>query len=258
MRILVITEEDEFYLPLAVGVLLDNVGDEIVEVVCARNPLLPSMFKTARKFYGTFGLLPILSQGFRVFKAKILDKFGFLNYTGRFFSIERLCKFHNIPYRYADNINSLEFLEHCRDLNIDLIASVSPTQIFKEEIIDLPKYGCLNIHTAELPKYRGLYPTFWAMSCGEKKLGISIHYIEQGIDTGKILLQDKVDIPPRTTMHHMLTVTKQKGAELLAKAIGQIGEGTVQAHYAEGEGSYFSFPTPESYRQFRKNGYKLW
>jgi methionyl-tRNA formyltransferase len=143
-------------------------------------------------------------------------------------------------------------------LKIDLIASVSPTQIFKENLINLPKHGCINIHTAELPKYRGLYPTYWAMACGEKAVGISIHYIEKGIDTGKIIFRDEVEIPPNTTLDHMLRITKLKGAELLVKAIEQIEKGNVQAFYPEGEGSYFSFPTPDSYKEFKNRGYKLW
>jgi methionyl-tRNA formyltransferase len=258
MRILIITEEDEFYLPLSIDYLLKNCGEDIVEVVCARNPLLPSKLKAAREFFNTFGFGPILSQGLRVAKARVRDAFGWLNFSGRHYSVKHVCKAHNIPYSFSDNINSPEFLQHCNDLNINLIASVSPTQIFKEHLINLPKYGCINIHTAKLPKYRGLYPTYWAMACGEKTIGVSIHYIEKGIDTGKILLQQEVEISPGTTLDHMLTVTKLKGAELLVQAFKQIAENKVSAFYPEGEGSYFSFPTSDSYKKFKKHGYKLW
>jgi methionyl-tRNA formyltransferase len=258
MRILVITEEDEFYLPLSIDHLLKNCVDDIIEVVCARNPLTPNKFETARKFYGAFGLGPILSQGFRVAKARLLDKFNWLNFSGRYYSVKHVCKAHNKPYLQIDKINAPDFLQHCRELKLDLIASVSPTQIFKGELINLPKHGCINIHTAKLPKYRGLYPTYWAMACGEKTIGISIHYMEEGIDTGRIILQDEVEIPPCTTMDQMLRATKLKGVELLLRAIRQIAESTVQAFYPEGEGSYFSFPTPDSYKDFKSRGYKLW
>ena len=76
MRILVITEEDEFYLPLSIQYILNNCPYEIVEVVCARNPLLPSKLMAARKFYTAFGLGPILSHGLRLVKAKALDTFA--------------------------------------------------------------------------------------------------------------------------------------------------------------------------------------
>ncbi|MHC4617643.1 MAG: methionyl-tRNA formyltransferase [Planctomycetota bacterium] len=258
MRILVITEEDAFYLPLSIDYLLTNCREDIVEVVCARNPLLPGKFTAARKFYKAFGFGPILSQGLREVKAKVLDAFGRLNFAGRYYSVRRVCEAHGVACLDSEDINAPDFLQHCQGLTVDLIASVSPTQIFKEHLINVAKYGCINIHTAKLPKYRGLYPTYWAMASGERSVGISIHYIEKGIDTGKVLLQDEVEIPPQTTLDYMLRTTKLKGADLLIKAIRRIGEGTVQAFYPEGESSYFSFPTAHSYKQFKKHGYKLW
>jgi len=258
MRILIITEEDEFYLPFSIDYILRNIKTEVVEVVCARNPLLPSKFKAACKFYKSFGLKPVLLQAFRLLRAKLQDTIPCLNRSDRQYSVRRTCKAHGVTYLHCDNINSDDFLQHCRELAIDLIASVSPTQIFKEKLITLPKYGCINIHTAKLPKYRGLYPTYWAMSSGETTIGISVHYIEKGIDTGKIIMQDEVEVPGSTTLDNMLRVTKIKGAELLIEAVGQIETGTVRPFYPEGDGSYFSFPTWESYKDFRGRGYKLW
>jgi methionyl-tRNA formyltransferase len=258
LRVLIITEEDELYLPLSIQHILQTCPYEIVEIACARNPLLPNKLKALKKFYKTFGIVPIAKHCLRLLKAKMLDKIPALNFTGRYYSVKQLCRAFNKPCRFVENINSEEFLNYCRQLSIDMVASVSSTQIFKKQLINLPKYGCINIHTAKLPKYRGLYPVYWAMAYGEKSLGVSIHYIEEGIDTGKIILQEEVAIPPHSTLDHMLKVTKIKGAELLVRAIGQIAEGTVQAFYSQDQGSYFSFPTPDSYKNFRSYGYKLW
>ena len=258
MKVLIITEEDEFYIPLSVQYVFDNCPFEIMEVVCVKNPSLHGKFKTARKFYGAFGLFPILSHGLRLVKAKVLDSFTWLNFTKRYFSVKRVCKAYGKKYSYCENVNADKFIRHCRELKVDLIAAVSPSQIFKEQLINLPVHGCINIHTAKLPKYRGLYPTFWAMSSGEKTIGISIHYIEKGIDTGKIILQDEMDIPNNTTLDHMLTVTKVKGAELLVKAITLISENKAEVFYPEDKGSYFSFPTRQAYKKFKSYGYKLW
>lgn len=258
MRILVVTEEEELYLPLSIDRLLDRLGEQVLEVVCVRNRLLPSKFKAARKFCKIFGTGLVIHHGYRLVKAKILDKFDTLNFTGRYYSVKRVCRKYKIPYLLCDDINSADFLEHCQQLKVEIIACVSPTQIFKEDLINLPKYGCINIHTAKLPKYRGLYPTYWAMACGEKTVGISIHYIDKKIDTGRIILQDEVEIPPKVTLDQMLTTTKLKGVELLVEAIRQIASGTAQAYTPEGKGTYFSYPTSESYKNFRSLGYKLW
>jgi methionyl-tRNA formyltransferase len=258
MKILIITEEDEFYLPLCLDRFLKQNKHEVLEVVLARNPLTANMFQTAKKFVLTFGLLPFFRHACRLLQAKLLDTFPFLNHTGRYFSIQRVCRAYKIPCCHAEKINAPNFLERCRRLNPDLILSISPTQIFKETLIQLPRYGCINIHTAKLPRYRGLYPTYWAMASGEKTIGISVHYIENGIDTGKIIVQDEIEIPPRTTMDFMLRETKLKAADLLLEAVRQIESGKVSASYPQGDGSYFSFPTPESYKEFKKNGYELW
>ena len=258
MKVLIVTEEDELYIPLSISHILKGSKHEIVGVVCARNPISPGKFKIALKFFGAFGFVPILSHILRLIKVKFLDIFPWLNFTGKFYSVKRVCQKYNTPYFYCENLNSEKFIQYCRELNIALIASVSPSQIFKEDLINLPKHGCINIHTAKLPKYKGLYPTYWAMAHGEKTLGISIHYIEKGIDTGKIILNDEVEIPPAATMDYMLTVTKLKGADLLLKAIDIISSGEVCAEYAHGEGSYFSFPTRQSYNDFKRFGYRLW
>lgn len=258
MRILIITESDEFYLPLALQSFLKNNHYEILEVVIAKNPLLKSKLHTAVTFGKTFGLAPVIYKGMSLIKAKIFDFFPKLNRTGRFWSVEKVCQSYEIKHSYCDDVNDINFIDYLSSLKIDLIACISPTQIFKEKLISTPKHGCINIHTADLPNYRGLYPTYWAMAAGENKIGICIHSIEAGIDTGKILIRDEEKIPPKSSMDFMLNKTKISGGRLLSQACKLIYDGKVNSEYAEGEGSYFSFPTKESYKLFKKNGYSLW
>jgi len=254
---MILTAEDELYIPLSIDYLLRRFKSEVVEVVCARNHLIKSKYVAAKIFSKAFGVFSVLAQGLRVAGAKIFDNLDAVNFTGRRYSVRKVCRLYNVNYLFVDNVNASDFLSHCRDLKPDLIVAVSPSQIFKGALIGIPAFGSINIHTAKLPKYRGLYPTFWAMSEGEKELGISIHYIEKGIDTGKIILQDSLEIPAATTLDHMLTISKLRGAELLADAINQIRDGKVNAFCQDGPGSYYSFPTRQAYIKFKKNGFKL-
>ena len=258
MRILIITENDEFYLPLALQAFIETNNYHILGVISAKNPLLKGKFHTAKKFGKIFGLLPVVQKGISLLKAKTFDLFSVLNRTGRFWSIEKVCQHYNLEYSFCENINDSGFVAHLSSLNLDLIACISPTQIFRDQLINTPKYGCINIHTASLPNYRGLYPTYWAMASGEKEVGICIHYIESGIDTGKILLRCAEKIPANTSMDYMLKKTNVTGGELLSQACKLIGEGKIAPEYAQGEGSYYSFPTKESYTVFKSNGYTLW
>ena len=208
LRILIITEEDEFYIPLSIEHILKNCSHEIVGVVCVNSPISLGTYNMAKKFFKVFGLLPMLSHGLRLLKAKFFNAIPQLNFTGQHYSVKSVCQEYNTHYSHCDDLNSQSFLQHCQELNIELIASVSPSPIFKEDLINLPKHGCINIHTAKLPKYRGLYPTYWAMTHGEKTIGVTIHYIEKGIDTGKIILQDELEIPSNATLDYMLKTTK--------------------------------------------------
>jgi methionyl-tRNA formyltransferase len=145
-----------------------------------------------------------------------------------------------------------------KGMNIDLIISVAAPVIFKKDIIQLPKYGCINIHHAKLPKYRGMMPNFWQMYHDEKRVGMTIHEINPKIDDGRIILQKEVDIDQRETLNALIKRTKRIGAHLMIEAIEMIRSGNVK--YLENradEGTYFSFPKREDVREFKKRGKKL-
>jgi methionyl-tRNA formyltransferase len=96
------------------------------------------------------------------------------------------------------------------------------------------------------------------MANGDQEIGISVHFIEEKIDTGKIIIQTKIDIPPCSSMHQMLVKTKMIGAEILLKSIGNISTGKFELIIPQGSGSYNSFPTKEAYIRFLSYGYTLW
>ena len=96
------------------------------------------------------------------------------------------------------------------------------------------------------------------MASGERRTGVSVHYMSDKLDQGGIIIQQEIDIPPGCSMDQMLKEAKAVGADLLVLAIHQISKGFAARVYPEGGGSYHSFPTKESYRNFRRLGYRLW
>ena len=110
MRILIVTEEDEFYLPLAIDYLLSHCPHTIAAVVCARNPLLPSKWKAAKKFYTAFGLWPIVQHACRIGKVKVKSSLPFLNRDDRQYSVEDVCQKYQMPCRTVDNVNAPDFI----------------------------------------------------------------------------------------------------------------------------------------------------
>lgn len=123
------------------------------------------------------------------------------------------------------NINDEESIKKIKDLNPDFIIVVAYGQILKREILDIPKYGCINIHASLLPKYRGAAPINWAIINGEIETGITIMEMEEGLDTGDMILKESIDINPEddyVTVHDKLSIL---GSQLIIKAMDDIMEG---------------------------------
>lgn len=100
----------------------------------------------------------------------------------------------NLNLYEEKNINDQNFFNKIKSLSLDLIVCVNFDQILKKDIINLPTIGCINTHASLLPKYRGRAPLNWAMINGEEYSGVTVHFIDEGIDTGDIILQEKIKI----------------------------------------------------------------
>lgn len=93
-----------------------------------------------------------------------------------------------------DNVNDPESIEIMKKLNPDFIVVVAYGQILKKEILEMPKYNCLNVHASLLPKYRGAAPINWAIVNGEKETGVTIMEMAEGLDTGDMILWESIPI----------------------------------------------------------------
>lgn len=135
---------------------------------------------------------------------------------------------YEIPvYQPVKVRNDEEFFHTLEQLNPDIIVVAAFGQILPESILNLPKYGCINVHASLLPKYRGAGPIQWAVINGEKESGITIMYMEKGLDTGDMLKKVVVPLEEKETgesLHDKLSVA---GGEILLEAMKEIEEGTI-------------------------------
>ena len=114
-----------------------------------------------------------------------------------------------------------------RSTECDLICVASCTQLIKENIINIPKFGVINSHSSLLPQYRGSNPTYWIFCYNmEKRGGNTIHYIDVGEDTGEILLQRGFDIPFEMSYKEYNEILTENGSSLMVEALKQIEAGT--------------------------------
>ena len=114
-------------------------------------------------------------------------------------------------------INSDESIKKIKSFNPDLLVSILGGQIFKKKLINLCENGCINLHTSLLPKYRGMMPTFWVLKNNEKSTGVSVFFVDEGIDSGPIIVQEKFNIGNRTQAELIKFSKKKRGWKLLLK-----------------------------------------
>lgn len=122
--------------------------------------------------------------------------------------------------------NNPEFLEEVKKLNPDLICVVAYGKILPQELLDIPKYGCVNVHGSLLPEYRGAAPIQWAVLNGDKKTGVTTMFMNAGMDTGDMILKEKVEIGEDETTGELWDRLKTIGANLLIKTVKEIENGT--------------------------------
>jgi methionyl-tRNA formyltransferase len=133
---------------------------------------------------------------------------------------------HQVDYLFPVRINSDEFYETARKYNCDLFVSMSFNQIYRSKIANLPPLKTINCHAGKLPFYRGRNILNWALINDEKEFGITVHYIDEGIDTGDIILQRNYTITDEDSYGSLLKIAYVECANILYDAIKQIQNGT--------------------------------
>ena len=140
----------------------------------------------------------------------------------------KLVKVHEIDIILEKNINSKAFIEKAKTYGCDLFVSMSFNQIFKKEIINLPKMKTINCHAGKLPFYRGRNPLNWALINNEKEFGITTHYVDIGIDTGDILVQETYPITDDDDYNTLLKKAHVECANVLYEAVKGLQTGTAK------------------------------
>lgn len=152
-----------------------------------------------------------------------------VRYDTKDLTLKKYCEAYKIPYLKDKNINSEEFISKVKDFNCDLFVSMSFNQIFRKIIIDLPRLKTINCHAGALPFYRGRNILNWALINDEKNFGITVHYIDEGIDTGDIILQRLYPITDDDDYSSLLNKAYVECAAILCDAIQQFIDGSIKS-----------------------------
>jgi len=143
--------------------------------------------------------------------------------------VKQLAVTYNIPvYQPLRLKNNEEMIDKIKNLKPDFIVVVAFGQILPKEVLDIPKYACVNLHASLLPKYRGAAPINWCIIDGESKSGNTTMFMDVGLDTGDILLTEEVEISSTITAGELTDILMNSGAELLVKTINGIVNNEIQ------------------------------
>lgn len=259
MKIEFVTDDNPLYvLPFFDEFFRHFDGEfEIQRISICRPMGKRSRAKLLREMVTLYGPIGLGRIGTRIVFAKILGTFPRDKTSTKFFAISQICKAFGIPFENIGNPNADAFVEGMRLRKPDVLVSVACPYILKKGILQIPKLGCINIHHAPLPRYKGMMPTFWQMFHGEKKVGLTIHYMVEKIDEGQALLQAEMPIEPNESLDKLIQRAKRFGAHCMATVLRQMRTQTqVPISLSAKDGSYFTFPTLREIREFRKKGLK--
>jgi methionyl-tRNA formyltransferase len=143
-----------------------------------------------------------------------------------FSPVKELAIKHSLPLEQPEKVKgNPTFVSFLKSLKSDIVVVVAYGRILPKEILDIPKYGCLNVHASLLPKYRGAAPVQWALLNGEKEIGVTVMKLDELLDTGDILLQMKIKISEDDDSQILMKKMFAEGSKLLIKGLEQIESG---------------------------------
>lgn len=161
-------------------------------------------------------------------------------------SVQGLAEEHGIPFAAPENINAPDTLQWIREMQPDLIPVISYRQLLGPELIEIPTRGCINLHGAKLPAFRGASPINWALIENAEETGVTIHFIDEKVDHGPIIGQRGWPIDYQDTAITLFNRLTKEGAELFVEVMDAFLTDSVSTRPNETQkGSYYYRRTPK-------------
>lgn len=151
--------------------------------------------------------------------------------------VKMLALDNQIPVFQPKTLRDEQVIAELAALEPELIVVVAYGMLLPRQVLDLPEKGCINLHVSLLPKYRGAAPIQWAVINGEAETGISIMQMDEGLDTGPVYAQQRVQISPEATSGEVFELVTRIGARLLCDTVDKIAQGTIEPYPQQGEAS---------------------
>ena len=249
LRVLLVTEDDPLYVIEFFKVFFAEYPQDTIDIIGITivDAFHEPIWKTAGRMLNFYGLVDFIRLGFRFVLAKLLGR-----------SIATVATKHGIELIEANSVNAASYIETASNLEPDVIVSVAAPEIFKNQILNVPRIKCINIHSGRLPVYRGMMPNFWQLLHGESHATITIHEMVEKLDAGGIIATHEFPLHEQDSLDRVIVGTKQEGARLMMKVLGDYASNNIKVTPIDmQDASYFSFPTNKDVRKLRKCGHTM-
>lgn len=256
LDILIVTVSEYYYIPKFLTDVLDADEYRIVGITTMPPSLgTQNIVAFAWDLFKRFGPVVFIQHVSFYLKYLGLDVFARLTGLGQAYSPQTLAKRHDVDHRHTTNVNKGAYREYVKDRSPDVLVSIAATQQFDTDLIKLPSRCAINIHSSLLPEYRGVSPSFWTLLNDEPTTGITVHYIDEALDTGDVIRQEQLEIRDDDTLHSLNERVAEHGSTVLRAALDDIRNGTVQRTPIDpDEGTYYSLPSRAEVNEFLQEG----
>ncbi|MCR1876099.1 methionyl-tRNA formyltransferase [Paraclostridium bifermentans] len=154
--------------------------------------------------------------------------------------VKELALKYDIPVYQPLKAREESFVDTLKEMNPELIVVVAFGQILPKSILDIPKYGCINVHASLLPRYRGAAPLNWVIINGEEKTGVTTMYMDEGLDTGDMILKSEIPLDDEITAGELHDKMMIDGAKVLKETIDLIEKGEAPREKQSNEDTCYS------------------
>ena len=251
ITVVAVTQSDPFFTGRFFETFLEETARlpvRLAEIVLLRN-FNESMGALAMRLWRLYGSVDMARLAGRYASARLADRLGFPR------SVETVAAKHGIPTVRLATINDPSYLDTLRERGVDVLLSVAAPQLFGAAA--LKAAPCvLNVHCGKLPQYRGMMPTFWALHNGERQIVITVHEMDERLDTGAVLAEYPVPVLPTDSAFGLAVRAKLVAGQQVARLLARLGTRswpTPEPVDLAGQ-RYFRFPTRRHARALRAAG----
>jgi methionyl-tRNA formyltransferase len=254
VRVVAVTQNDPFFTgPFFEAFLAQRTADrlEVVEIVVLRvfNESKPALVRRLLRLYGPVGFMRLLG---RYIAAAISDR------VGRPRSVEAVAARHGVPLVHLSTINDPPYLHTLAARHVDVLLSVAAPEIFRRPALTAVPY-VLNVHSGQLPRYRGMMPTFWALSNGDTRVVVTLHEMNERLDAGRLIAEFPVDVEVGDSAWAVAARAKTVAGREVARLLAAIGtpRWPEPRPIPAARSQYHGFPTRRDARRLEARGRRL-